>query len=326
MRALLLAALASVSMVATGCVGSLDTTMPGGGGGGSVGGGGGGGGGTGSGSDQPAPPPGSTPGGQASDTARIAFNTNVYPIISAKCTTGACHMVGNLGPNAPGFVDPTTPNQDPNKAWMTATSPALGLLGNYDTSALILHEGNNAGHFANYSTSEVATITNWLTLEGQWRNAQTGSGSGSGTTVDLMKQWSGCLTKTDFDTAQMATAWATQVNTSEGQCKQCHVNGTGNMMATPQDQYMFNAISMYRAYEMTFFQVDTTQNKVVMNTTAFETAYDGGLDGEHPRNWTGGAPTPDNTNNAGIQALTQWYQLASQKLANNQCTTPSLTD
>lgn len=319
MRALLLAALASASMVATGCVGSLDTMpspTPGNptGSGSDMGG---------SASPTPPPPPGSTPGGQPSDTARLAFNTNVYPIISAKCTTGACHMVGNLGANAPGFVDPTTPNQDPNKAWMTVTS--TGVTGNFDTNALILKEGNNAGHFANYTTQEVQTITDWLNLESQWRNAQTGSGSGAAP-ADLMKQFSGCLTKTDFDTYNVATNWANNVNTTEGTCKKCHVNGTANMMATQQDQYMFNSITMYREYMMTFFRIDTTQNMVVVNTNAFQSAYYGGLDGQHPRNWTGGDPGAPNTNNQGVQALQQWYTAAAQKLAAHQCGTPTLTD
>src|SRR5690349_15848058 len=111
MRAyLLVAAIASVGLI--GCVGQFDSGtggVGGGGGGGGVGGGGGGGGGGGSGSGS----------GSAADTAREAFNTNVYVTIAAKCGASGCHSDTAPGQGAPGFVDTTTPSIDDHKAYDT---------------------------------------------------------------------------------------------------------------------------------------------------------------------------------------------------------------
>src|SRR5690348_9232776 len=107
MRITLLAALAAVGLI--GCVGGIDSQ------GGPMGGGGGGGGG-GSGSD-PGNPPGSPPPPPPADlaAAKMLFDQNVYPIIKAKCSSGACHAQDATGATLTRFVA-----TDPANGWSVA--------------------------------------------------------------------------------------------------------------------------------------------------------------------------------------------------------------
>jgi hypothetical protein len=94
-------------------------------------------------------------------------------------------------------------------------------------------------------------------------------------------------------------------------CKQCHFNGQAQsyMIATPDAQNMFTAISTYREYLSTFFTIDTstTPNTVIVNTVPFKLAADGGVNGEHPNNW-------NPTTNKGMTALTTFATLTAAHL------------
>ncbi|HTR52042.1 MAG TPA: hypothetical protein VMJ10_15120 [Kofleriaceae bacterium] len=289
MRASLLAAITTAGLV--GCVGQLDwdgSPNPRGSGGGS---------------------------GSAADTARLAFENNVYPTLAAKCGSSGCHLDTAPGPdNAPRFFDATDPTTDSNH---TAYKTIVGLdsvVGGFTSTAPILAVPED-GHKASYTADEIAQIINWLALELAWRDA------GGTPPVDLMAEFSGCLTLTDFDTANMSTSWAQNIETSEGYCRQCHVNATAHMIATPQDQYMFDQITTDREVMSTFFMVDTTQtpNKVIVNTAPFKLAAAGlTASGQHPRGWNA-------TDNPGMTALQQWYAAAESDLTASPSTCSAST-
>lgn len=302
MRATLLAAL---SMTFVACVGQLDGG-PGTPGSGSDPGG--------SGSGTPVPPPpggggsGSGSGsGSSQDTARIYYNENVYGMTATTCGASGCHNAASPGANAPGFVSQTTPQTDGSAAWTLITGMSQ-VVGTFTPTAGILNIPDNTAHYAKWTTDQVTTITNWLALETAWRSAGSGSGSGSGTTIDLMGQWSGCMQLTDFQTANVATAFAEQVETQEGYCKQCHVNGQAQsyFIANPNSTEMFAALTTYREYLSTYFTIDTTvtPNAVAVNTAPFKLAADGGVDGQHPNNWN---PTTNN----GMTALASFFKLTA---------------
>ena len=144
-----------------------------------------------------------------------------------------------------------------------------------------------------------------------------GSGGGSGT-IDLMAQWSGCMQLTDFTAQNVAKAWADEVETSQGYCQQCHVNGQAQsyFISAPGEAPQFNALTTYREYLSTYFTIDTTvtPNKVIVNTIPFKLAAGGGIDGQHPNNWSP-------TNNNGMTALNKFYDLTVAHL--NGTTAPA---
>ena len=199
------------------------------------------------------PPVGGGSGG-GSATARDYFNANVYSILSSTCGASGCHNASSPGTNAPGYVDQTTPTQDTMAAWTLITGMSNVVAG-FTPTAPLLSVPANTGHYASFTADQSTTITDWLALEASWRSA----GGGGGTTVDYMAQLSGCMQYTDFMTANVASAFAQQVETNEGYCKQCHVNGQAqsHFLATPDSQNMFTAITTYREYMSTFFTVDT---------------------------------------------------------------------
>jgi hypothetical protein len=238
--------------------------------------------------------------------------------LAAKCGSSSCHLSSAPGAGAPPFFNATDPTTDSTH---TAYNTVVGLdsvIGGFTSTAPILSIPQGS-HFASYSPAEISAITNWLALELAWRDA--GSGSQP---VDLMAQFSGCLTLTDFDSYKMSTSWAQNIETNEGYCKQCHVNATAHMIATPQDQYMFDEITQDRAVMSTFFTVDTTQtpNKVIINQTPFMLAASGLTpSGQHTKGWNA-------TNNPGMDALQQWYTAAEGYLTATPttCTPSTLTD
>jgi hypothetical protein len=245
MRAVLLAAIASVGMV--GCVGTLE--QGGGAGGGGVVGG----------------------NGSGSDAARLAFNNDVYGIISGMCS--GCHTNGHESNNATGFVDSVTPTQDDHKAWDTvnAYTAAVGV---YTPSSADLFNNGMGKHPQTpvavnpgmYTSDQQTKITNWLALELAWRGGSTPTGPGTMTADALLSQWSKCMTQANFDTAAMATNWG-NVNTGEGRCRNCHVTGQSGMEASNVSTQMFTILDGCKACVTQFFSVDLQNQKIVVNTT-----------------------------------------------------------
>jgi hypothetical protein len=213
-------------------------------------------------------------------------------------------------------VSATTPTQDGSAAWTMITGMS-NVVGGFTATAPLVGIPTTTAHYATFSADEVTTITSWLSLEASWRNT-----SGGTTATDYMAQWSGCMQYTDFVTANVATAFAQQVNTNQGTCKQCHVNGQAQsyFIASPDSQAMFTAITTYREYLSTYFTVDTATNTIVINTVPFKLAANGGTNGAHPNNW-------NPTTNKGMTALTSFAQLTTAHLQGTTapaCGAPTL--
>ena len=147
MRNSLLAAIASVSLV--GCVGGIDS-------------GGGGGGGDpletpdGDGNDN-----GDNPAGGDLTAAKQLFDTNVFPLIQ-KCSGGACHAENAAGATLTRFVA-----LDAARGWQVAAN-YTALVGNFTSTAAPLLtniQGRNHQGMTDWTTTEVATITEWLDKE-----------------------------------------------------------------------------------------------------------------------------------------------------------------
>ena len=301
MRSILLAAIASIGLVA--CVGELDTT---GGGGGGTGGGTGGGSGSGSGT---------------TSLARTMYENNVHSIMTAKCI--GCHRLGAAVGNLSGFVDD-------NKATSHATIIGFtSVVGSFaPTTAPVLLKISAGHQGTSYSQTESAAITEWLNQEVIEQNGGGGgSGSGSGTTQSetpaqasqrVLANWSACMTKANFDTANMAQSWGTQMTANNNQrCSNCHASGDGGFIATPDSTLMFDVMSTNKYYMLQYFRVkldlaNLQNSKIEINMDSFMGVSQGqDPHREHPRF--------NATTNVGMEALQTFYTSTAAAVAAGNC-------
>lgn len=220
MRALLLATIASVSLV--GCVGELDGGMNGGGG------------------DDGTVGPGTNPNPNPDSQGRKKFEQNVYPIIKAPGTASdcvTCHSSTGPAGNLAGFVAP-----DLAGAYATVTSYQT-VVGNFAPSAAGILTKIAGGHQGRtYTQAQLDTISDWLNTEVTERSTTGGgTGSGGGTTANesyskatsrVLKEWSACMTLANFNAANMATAWGNMQTNNGERCATCHSTGGYGFMAT----------------------------------------------------------------------------------------------
>ena len=296
MRNLLLAALATAGLV--GCVGGIETTQP---------------------PVPTQPPPGSVgdPGtgdSAAAAAARTAFETDVYPIVSATGRCIGCHNSTGPSGNLTGFVAPKATD-----AYVTITGYAA-LMGNYTAAGAPILTKVAGGHYnMTYSQTEKDKITNWLSKE---LAARTGGGGGSGsgntnTVARLVAEWQGCMTLANFTQAGM-TAFGT-MRADNSQCKTCHNTGAYGEVADDTAGPFFQKLQTDSGYLAQYFTVDMSQGaaaaKVVVNTKSFiGVGQNLAPHFSHPRfNFTG---------SAGETALNKFYNLTLAAKTAGTCAPP----
>ena len=303
MRNILLAVVAAAGLV--GCVGGIDTNP------------------TPTATD---PPPGSVgggPSGPGADAARTSFETNVYPIISATGRCIGCHSSAGPVGNVTGFVAPAA-----SDGYVTAVG-YQALVGDWTPAGAPILTKIAAGHNGqSYSDDDKTKITSWLNAEltarasgGGTTTTPPGQESPADATLRLTKQWSGCMTQTNFNTANMV-AWAT-MRADNSQCQTCHVDGEYGQIATNVPTTFFGVISTNKYYMAQYFTVDLSQGvasaKVIVNTKSFTGV---GTDlpphVEHPRF--------NPTNSAGMTALNKFYTLTMSNLTAGTCGPSTLTN
>jgi hypothetical protein len=306
MRAVLLASLATFGLV--GCIGQLDSPGPG-----SVG-----------------PGTNPNPGGDTS-MAKKMFEDNVYPIIhnpGAVSDCSSCHDSAMPAGNVTGFVA-----ADVADAYATATS-FQAVVGNFTpTSAEILTQVDNAHQGRMYTADQRKAITDWLAQEVVERAGGTGGGTTGGetaaaATARVMNEWSACMNITDFNTAQMSQAWG-NMNANGSKCADCHATGGFGMIVTGVSETaagggppgLFTTLDTNKYYMIQYFTVDLSGGpamaKVIINTTSFDGVSKGlAPHAEHPRF--------NATNNPGMTALQQFYDLTMTKVTAGGCGTTNL--
>jgi len=285
----LLALIASAGLV--GCVGSIDPPIL---------------------EDGPGTNP--NPSGADLTAAKALFDTTVYSTLNAKCTGTACHSEDAAGATLTRFVA-----KDAANGWTIATG-YVGLVGNFTSGAPILGKIENGHQNKTYTADEKDKIVKWLAKEVELRNGQTNTqpqGETLSAAADrVMAQFAGCMALTDFTAANMGPAWA-NINTNEGQCKRCHVNGESMFIANQDNTTAFGVISTKKMYWLQYFTVDLTQGaaaaKVIPNDVSFL--------GVHARLAPHqGHPTftyPDN--NAGYTARKTFYDKTLANIQAGQC-------
>ena len=287
----LLALIASVGLV--GCVGDVDSMDP----------------------NDPVndPQTSNNPAGGDLAAAKKKFDDNVYPIINAKCSGGACHSQIGTGGSVTKFV--ATNAADGHK---TATE-YTALVGNFTATAApiltMIKPGNH--HAVSYQAADETKLVEWLDAEVTARNVNPNNpGPTTGETLSqaterVLSAFAGCMQYTDFQTANMANAWGNLTATNNQQCENCHATGSEGFIATRQEQFFYDVVSTKKYYFLQYFTVDLTQGamaaKVVMNQASFLGVSQGqDPHREHPRF--------NATNNQGMQALTQFYNATTARV------------
>lgn len=246
--------------------------------------------------------------------AQALFDANVYPIINAKCSGNACHAETAAGSTLTRFVATSAGN-----GWQVATN-YVGLVGNFTTSAPILTKIANGHQGTSYTTDEKDKITAWLAKEVELRNGQTtptptGAETLSQAADRVMSQFAGCMTLADFQATNMAAAWA-NINSNEGQCKRCHVNGESSFIANADPATAFSVIGSKKMYWLQYFTVDLSQGaaaaRVTMNGVSFK-----GVSNRTAPHLT--HPTFAYPNNAGVTALNAFYQRTQANITAGGC-------
>jgi hypothetical protein len=128
----------------------------------------------------------------------------------------------------------------------------------------------------------------------------------------ILRTWSGCMTLTNFQTANMTTAWSTLVSSDGKTCQNCHSEGQYNFIATDDETAFYTGLSQHSYFMLKYFLVDTATEKVIVNTKSFMTA-----------NSAIGHPKFNYTMNAGMTALTSFYNAT---VANTACGAPTMID
>lgn len=301
MRATLLAALAMVGLV--GCVGGVEST-----GGDPLGSP------DGDGNDN-----GDNPAGSDLTAAKQLFDSNVYTIVSAKCSGGACHSETASGSTLTRFVA-----TDATRGWTVATNYAA-LVGNFASSAAPILTKIKAGHQGKtYTPTEEANITAWLNKEVELRNGQTtpppsGGETLSAATERVLSEFAGCMSKTNFDTANMANAWGNMTAQNNEQCRDCHVTGGFGFIASDVSQPFYNVVSTKKYYFLQYLTVDLTGGPAAAKVIVNETSFKGVSTGQDPHREH---PRFNSTNNAGMTALKAFYDSTMARKAAGTCDPP----
>jgi hypothetical protein len=132
------------------------------------------------------------------------------------------------------------------------------------------------------------------------------------------------MTKTNFDAANMADAWGNMRAQNNQRCSNCHAAGDGGFIATVDSQLFFDVVSSNKYYLLQYFSVkldltDLSKSTVEMNTKSFLGVSQGqDPHREHPRF--------DATNNNGMEALQEFYNLTMQSVTAGNCGPSKLTN
>ncbi|KAB2910299.1 MAG: hypothetical protein F9K40_02945 [Kofleriaceae bacterium] len=259
-------------------------------------------------------------GGGGGGLARQMFESDVFPILSAKCGAG-CHLTTSASSTP--FVAAAV-----GTAYVTATG-FDSVVGNYTTTGAAMYTLLVPGpHQARtFTADEQMKVSAWLAQEVTER-----SGGGGGedpppteetpaqATARLISEWSGCLKLEDFTALNFGPSWANK-GSNQGNCEQCHSTGAYGFKAADDNTGMYETLSTNKYYMMAYFAVDISDlanPKMVPNFTNFQRV---GLrqvpHQEHPSFNT-------NLNDNAMQKLQQLYDLTMGYKTAGTCGTPRI--
>ncbi|MFN0251829.1 MAG: hypothetical protein ACKV2T_33440 [Kofleriaceae bacterium] len=249
---------------------------------------------------------GSNPGGGGE--AEQLYKTTVHTIVEAKCGQAACHGQ----PGVTGMYGFGTADKDSSYTQVT-TTPLL--VGTYTVASapILLKIKQPGGHNSVvYTPSDEASIGAWLAKEAQER-----TGGGQPPPVDpvaKLREWSGCMSLANFETAEMAIAWNVLASVQNQRCANCHQSGLDTFLTgTGNAANFFNGLTAQKDFLIKYFTVDAT-GAVVINSASMANAAT--TLPNHPRF--------NPTDNIGMTALNEFYTLTQARLTAATCDPPRL--
>lgn len=280
-----LTTLVTAMLLATGCMGGVDEQDP------------------------PTPTP---DGGTPATGAKALFKSSVHTVVIAKCSGAGCHQQ----PGAVGIYGFAA--ADAESSYTQVTSQPT-LVGTYTAASARLLSKIDGSHYAvTYSADDTSKITAWLSAELSERNA---NGQPPVDPIAKLAQWSGCMSLINFQEANMAQAWGQLAAQNLQRCANCHAGGAYAFMSGAgggqlEEQTFFTTITTQKDLLLKYFTVDAMGN-VIINNAAFKNAgVDLPPDTDHP--------IFNPTTNAGMTALTEFYDLTKARLTANTCDPPRL--
>jgi hypothetical protein len=295
----LLALIATVGLV--GCVGDVDSMDPG----------------------DPVndPQTSNNPAGGDLAAAKKKFDDNVFPLLNAKCSGGACHSQTATGATLTRFV--ATNAADGHKVATEYTA----LVGNFTSSAApvltMIKGGTHKG--VTYMTADEAKIVEWLDAEVTARNTNpsnpppTSGETLSQATERVLSAFAGCMQYTDFQTANMANAWGNLTAQNNQQCENCHATGGEGFIASRSSQFFYDVVSTKKYFFLQYFTVDLTQGAMAAKVVINQASFIGVSNGQDPHREH---PRFNATNNQGMQALTQFYNATTARVGQTGLCAP----
>ena len=262
--------------------------------------------------------------------AKKMFEETVYPIIHAPGTAAdcsSCHDSKAPDGNVTGFV-----SADVADAYATITS-FQSLVGNFTPTAagILARIAPDDIHMTTrgrmYTDAQRQAITAWLAQDLAERGDNTTTTEGPGAaTARLLNQWTACMTLANWQAANMTTAWGNLQTDDGDNCISCHATGGQGMMVSNVEESigsgppgMWTVISTKEPYLIQYFSVDLTGATplVIVNMGSFQ-----GVATSTPPHTE--HPTFDPMNNAGMQALQDFYNMTRANMSLGGCT-PAMT-
>jgi hypothetical protein len=235
------------------------------------------------------------------NTAKALFESNVRAPLSATCNPGgACHS----------SQDPAFVAADPLGAYDTVTIHKDRLYPGYESAGTqLLANGTGGGHYgATFTPNDVGAIEAWLAQE------KLDAAAGGGVAVSAMAEWSGCMSLADWEAEGVADAWADKNANGQGNCDTCHNLGADGFMASNQDGRVFEYVSGYPAFMPSYFTLDSTGTKVVINRSRLENVGNQISPHENHGNF--------DVDGDAMDRLIQFYDLTMQRKLAGQCGPP----
>lgn len=288
--------------------------------------------------NEPPPPPGDSPdagvivaqpdaGGDPTANAKPLFDSEVAPILNAKCSNAACH--GGSGTSPLKFLPPAMADY-----YSVVTSYDDRVIGYFDkTTAPMLKRIAPGPHYpppgettpVSYTAAELASIQDWMDAE---LLARAGGGepppAGTPTPGELSRQlimeWSGCMSLQIWNEENVAEGWANK-GSGEGPCIRCHVNGQASFIATDDSERMFNVLVTNKYFMLSYFAADVTDltaGQMIVNYDNFMRVGNG----EYPHTQHPGF----NPDGEAMDRLNAFYTRTMERKLAGTCDPPRLVD
>lgn len=250
--------------------------------------------------------------------AKKLFDDNVYSIINAKCTGGACHSETATGTTLTRFVATDAAN-----GWTVAVN-YQALVGNFASSAApiltFIKPGTHKG--VSYDAAQEAKIVEWLDAEVAARNGQpttpppVGQETLSQATERVTAAFAGCMTLENFNAAQMAQRWGGLEAENNTECDNCHNTGGEGFIASRQQQLMFDVISTKKYFFLQYFTVNLTQGAAAAKVEINKSSFLGVSNAQDPHREH---PRFNALQNPGMTALNQFYNSTMTLVQGGTC-------